>query len=1265
MPSPRAPLTVQQMFSSLVPKVEITKVTLDYERTGGYQGTDPKTLEAIFDRNPHIDVDISGLGTQRQRAERSERLASSTDTKVTVDLQIKMQQGLNAFPSVLNESQIRQAMKIHVCWLQNQNEFNTLIQQGAASAVDSLQTRNQIVSMDFSDWQGSDEIPDFVIFEGSQKLEVYNHQVSFTISGEVSNLGILTCSELIPSRLQGALNPPVLAPLASLSGLVGPLDSLWVLEGGAISSTSIIFVTHDNDPWTGPVLEVNAAIQNAIDNDPDIIRFGTSLGYEAEQSRILRESVLRSEFEHIRRATKFLGTPVTHRKPVLLKRKVIQIPKVQDFRISHKIEALSMDFSITENDIFANLKKDLRGERIKIDAPKANFSDIFLSRDIGNNCRFFFSINWKRIILENSIFGKLFEEATEDELNNLLDRCSIKSLKVLRHRVGGSGEIGSKPTSKPFEENEIPAFIVGSKDEPFGTPSKYKLATGLNQPAAFHLVRSPIDENGQRGWLVEKENFFSEWVLQEATQGGIAADRLRHFTGVDGFVKAKTDGYYKYEAQLECFDKSIELIDEKHTKLLEHIDIITYYYKQATRLSSRELLGTSVLMPSPTPQHRGVAPWMSPYIDLPGGESEYEPGQIHTGAFDLRTNRFSDSFRTNWTEPPTHTLKQSLQDTLDNVSLDDPGFIQILKFFSNKKTIATGASLWDSGYEQQIKNALVDYLNPYSATPESINIVLQLMQTVASKIGSILGVVYKEMGYTNSTTQREPAVRKRHITAKNRSFKIDNQSSSVFNANLMRNLGFDFLNTTDLSKTTQMQPGKTEHMFQDDWHNEWIGVLGNSHRPAGLYEIPIGHIQQESENELIKLFESRVGNLPSLVGANPIDPNIPWHSIQPTFNVRTTENTYFTPHTIVLPSDANPASLQYRLGNRIHTSQFRGSMPFFEPRMFLPIISRSLYGRPATSKTWLIDIIDGTGIPSMPLVNPLHTSNTDWTRVSTANDLASYFTLYHNVVINWLNGSQLNPTPDFSSRDEGDRHYRGSRADDLFYRCAMYPTFAETIEQVEFDSVRSVSETRVLVPQIKENRIEKSNSYNLLNPTSKISEMFRDLKGSDGITSATDVGKQLVLDNAPNQIKALIWNFGADGADANRPLSRGFAAPFMDVTVPENSDPAVYMDVGPAFDYTTQIINRMEGLTSYDLDRQTGQIFLNKPIWSPLNENARTGRTTINLLDAMVSPQIRNTFGRANLLCRSLSYSDEKYLIRRNKNYDLPVYDEYFITVPG
>ena len=1096
-----APQTMTQMFSSFLPKVEISKVILEYSDRGTVMTE--RDLEAIFDRNPHIDVTSTNypnfdITTARGKAQAIESLGGSQATKIIVDLEIKVPQTRTAMVSVLDEDVIRQALEIHVWHTEDRAALEQLSSDILAKTVVNL-SNNFIVP-----WSSLGK-PIREIRQGGQKMNVYTHRLDLPIGnvGEVSSLGIISFARLNPANIGFAGDAQFLrsqeTAIRNLN-LVGPSDSLWVIEGGAVSSTTTEFVDPIGEIWEGPT--------------------------------------------HQHAGQWMTGAQHVEGEAVNLTLTTLKVPKVQDFRISKKIEALSLDFSITEDNIFPNLKKDLRRERIKINQPTANFSDIFLSRDIGNNCRFFFSIDWKRIILENSLFGKLFENADPEDLNALLAKSRITNFKVLRSRVDGSSEIGSTPYKKmknasfdpvrepkTFEENQIPELIIESKDS--STERKLIDAKPDHWDSSFILAMVSTEQQGGLGASIEEKTNFGDSSLG-----------IRHFTGTDAFIKQKTDGYYKYEVEVECIDKSVELVSRKYEILLQHIDKIKGYYKEATRLNR-----------SP-----GVPPITSPYVDV-SGEKDFEPGQIQTGAFNSKTNRFTREFINFYTDG--RDLKAEIKATIDSTGLrPPPGFIQILKFFSKPDF-----------EKNQITSALLDYLNPYSATPGSINIVLQLMETVASKISSILGVIEKQM-VVGSIDQREGVVKK-HIAAKNKTFKVKHGSSSFFNANLKQKLGFDFLDTTDLT-----------HPWQ---------LIGNN---LGLYQINSDYVVAQAIAEKVKFFGENMNMIP-LSGAGLV--------LSTPFRADETSGTYFTPRVIVLPSE------------RIITHGRN-----FNSKKFLKVVSFSLLKR---------EPFDWTEI-SRILRAPSFTQNEtfrQW-RASLANDLAEYFNRYYNSVV--VNPDNIDAFSNRNAAWHKENHnaiFSTEMINEQHAFAGMYGPYIKMIDTANFGSTKGSK----ISNQHEDKRSNLAELYNLAEVNKGIGKKLRD--AFEG-----DVPEDF-LHNAPVQTKALLWKASpTNTVESESPV-------FVEVT----STHATEFDLGPAFEYTTQIINRIEVLVGYEREFtaegvQTNKIMLNKPIWEPLNERGT------NHLEALSAPR----------LCRSIPYINDNYLITRNENYNLPTYDEYFIMVP-
>jgi hypothetical protein len=132
-----------------------------------------------------------------------------------------------------------------------------------------------------------------------------------------------------------------------------------------------------------------------------------------------------------------------------------------------------------------------------------------------------------------------------------------------------------------------------------------------------------------------------------------------------------------------------------------------------------------------------------------------------------------------------------------------------------------------------------------------------------------------------------------------------------------------------------------------------------------------------------------------------------------------------------------------------------------------------------------------------------------------------------------------------------------------------------------------------------------------------------------------------MLKDTPVQVKMLLWK--------DKIVTTNLSTMFESLVNPTQNDET--FDFDPAYQYTTQMINKVEALVGYEVNQKTGELILNKPIWKPMKDMANnifTWRGTMPDDNSIV-------------LCRSTPYVNEKYLVERNENYDLPTYDKYFI----
>ena len=1130
-------LTTAQLFNPLVPKVSITRVTLDMSVPDILERDQ---YEAVYDKNPHIDVATNY--SAKEKVLQVEGLGGSQDLRVVVDVEIEDPNTSSILDSVLDTVAIRNALTIRLLHTDNRSLFETTFESGGlANAVSSMTSNDFILD-------GKEAVRE--TNANGKQIRIYTHTFTFIIPRS-SNLGLVAYAYLDLSAL--TFPSTISAPTDPNLNLASSPTFLWVLTGGSVTSTTL---------------------------------------YRDEKGNT----------------------------------QSIPINKVQDFRIANEVEHLDFNFTLTEEDIYPYLQKDLYDQRININPADTNFSEIFLSRDINNRCRFFFSINWKKIIIENSLFGKLFMENQGQDFEELISRTSIESLKILRERVQGSSQIGSTPyykissnTAVPdlhptpdlFDQNAIPKLVIEGTDHPFVPLPTVRAPNPF--PSSGPQPQQPVAS------VIEGFRTFSNWQPTDLEPGGSLTEKmgfadkdsesaLRHFTGTDGFVENETDGYFRYAVEISGLDVSVEIIEEKYQTLREQIKEVLRYYEASIMLDRSSAL----------------PPDYSPHIDVPN-EEEYEPGAIIPGSFNAKTKRFNPAFQQNWTVQtagPPGANDPLIFPLLDAIA-GSGGFVGILKFFSTKTNRFTDQPLWTTAYYNKIQNGLLEYLNPYTATPESIKIVLELMQGVASKIDSMLGVVYtRHFGTQTTLTQNQPEVVERHIASKNRLFKVEEKSSYFFNANLTRNLGFDFLNTTH---------------YEAPWNNNF-----------GLFEIPQSHILEQARYEQNRFFvpagtaaasttnalgQTSVGltttlELPDLFGNN-LD----------VWRVDTTKGTYFTPHVIMLP-DERISTVPSSAWETQHPPGI-STVNANDPKDFLRPISYSLCERRfATDFEWLETILSrasyGQGSSHQSWVNPaamslLGSARYEKDRFSLANDLAGFFALYHDTTIMSSDNQALARSRSILDAFRDDF----IKTNDLKERGKMYGAFMEIVETLTFKRSQKTA--------ISNSHLSKRKNWNQFydchNYNSKIYEQF------DGAPQ-----HQIRLHNTPVQVKALLWKNSLQGTHAQ------VTQFFNDVTDPQPQDQK--FDSDPAYQYTTQIINKVEAVRGYKTNSQ-GDILLKEPIWEPL-KNIET-----DLFADRGGSGVNSFPADSLLLCRCSSHVDGNYLIERDDNYNLPTYDEYFLMTEG
>ena len=1257
-------LTEKDFFQPLLPTPEITNVTLEYIT---------EAPPNILVNDPHIDVggsplseDFGGaIDVERMSARERAAMRSRTDKrlKITYDLVIK-EPDINSPFSVLGNDLILNSMYIRVFLVQNDFDSYEKIADGRTTPdVANLDPSILSDSFSFTNFKGAfttGKSRTIEVTKDGTRVFVYSKRKSFEenpttgagLISDMDNLGIVVYSYFDPSVLMGDIaalrgtDPATSSPVSVTSkNLESRRDSLLVLDGGQVSSTTSIFTDLSGNIWTGPIHKTeppdpnsdgvemtddelrkkinNLNIEMAVINQaileisdgvfvdtnwfynrfselgaevvvvPKDLSFpkGLQTSSDAETLNFALDtraaqldnlnSVLSSQTSD--RIWEWATGPAPSPEKIAsgmykpLNKTIITIPKVQDFRTRDIIDEIQFDYTTIINSTFTNIEKNLTGERIVPDKANAYFSDMFLSRDFDDNCRFFFTCDWKRILIDNSFFGKLFERANSQEQANLLLGSGIQGMRIFRKRLEGSSEaIGFRSAlkkTKLFDENEISETIATTKE------------TSQSHPLVVEIFGDvdPSDPGNSFGEVVGSEIR----LLDDAEAN--AGRQLRHFTGVDRKISKVTDGYYHYGVEVDILDGSVNIIKNKLNRLLNYIEGLKIYYQDA--------IGS----PPRANSESNITPQYSPYVDTPGETGDQQPGEIRLKMnFDVSTNKFSADFIRNYTEGEENLFlartfgvdpNWALKNAVTNKSAESPGYIQILKLFT------------DLSPKNQaiITNNLLDYLNPNSGSPDSIGVVIKLMETLASKIEVVLGTVaVPRSGVDGNVISFVPKPADQSV--KNRTFKIQHDFSEIFNANLQHKLGFDFLGLLDL---------------------ETPSALG---LPSQLLKINTAGYDRLITQEREKIFSSA-------------RPGVAWNSDTnlPQTDISNTEGTYFTPTTIYIPDEEFGISINSETP----------SDDYLKP------LSWSLYGKRTPA-----DVVQRLGPGTW--AKSLMDLGDDLADSILANDLASYFANNHSTVIvtsrdnkeeEWGKTLRVFAKPRTSTRVESDSEEEGTG--DTFNRTmyqeikrsrdVAYEFFLAMLQQTEFDP-----DNKQKVTKLQE--LITVDSYDLTNPRSKISRTKQRLQGR----FLGSVSMELLGDDLPQQVTSLVYrtsnNPDGDGVTATGDLYNDHTWDLYEKMTSQNimNNRSLY----PEFVFKTQIINQVEVLVGYDRapplpGKTEGELLLKKPRWKKIKTKAQDWRSQLA--------------GGQQFLCRQVPYTNSTLMVKGNKNFELPTYGEFFM----
>lgn len=557
-----AQINQNQLIGSMVPDVYIKKITLE---SGGYYQKES---------NPHI---------RHPREDKSIQDTSSQAMRVSLDLTVKDSLDDNMMSSWFGEQDFKKYLQLTV--VQSTSPLVTKILSASNNAIKLANVKSftqalvfltEVLSSikdlpEFAAWKLTEgdapQILDLItanttahkislndIVNGSETLQtqayesmgttgglVYDicHNVNFEVpTSKPSHVSYFAATSIDLDQLSDDfdifIDNPWVTDLVS-----GKVAAESVFDGGVLNTKTTIFKNSDGEVWAGPISQ---------DSDGNW----------------------------------WTNTPAAALKEQLTKL-VVDNYKIQDFRISEQINKLKLDFADVNNDLFVGPAgfKRLTNNQLLPNTEKSYFTDIGLTIDSQHNAKFFFGLDYKRLVRDNSKYGGLYSEYNEDDL---LGAVKIRKLILKRRRVANDrymlNKLGSPvDMADLFDKDEVPEVLISVTTE-----------------------GEPVNGNSSLGAIAEID----------------IQSQLKHYEGTDKTMRYTTDGHYQYGIEMVVEDNSHQLVTDKIKSLGEVKASFDAYAKKATSPQNFDVVANRFTKEFIKEQEKKYedAPWATPWAKM-------------------------------------------------------------------------------------------------------------------------------------------------------------------------------------------------------------------------------------------------------------------------------------------------------------------------------------------------------------------------------------------------------------------------------------------------------------------------------------------------------------------------------------------------------------------------------------------------------------------------------------------------------------------------
>ena len=243
---------------------------------------------------------------------------------------------------------------------------------------------------------------------------------------------------------------------------------------------------------------------------------------------------------------------------VYLEKDKIPNTLIHDFRDAK--EKLQLDLGALDREL-SLIKRNIKiaNGDFKLPAKSAYFSEIYLARDNKENCRYFFSIDYGKLVREGTKYGSYYHNDHE----RLLKAVKIRSLKVVRKRVQEVQAV-----------NRLLSPTMPDKDFVVQAPVEMVALSGEKTSGEF------LEATTKTAALVNKASAVEHGTILEVDLGLVRTVGIRHFTGKDLTIN-KVSGLYKYGVEIEIEDKTGDALLRVLSDLVKAKAMLEQYYAEA------------------------------------------------------------------------------------------------------------------------------------------------------------------------------------------------------------------------------------------------------------------------------------------------------------------------------------------------------------------------------------------------------------------------------------------------------------------------------------------------------------------------------------------------------------------------------------------------------------------------------------------------------------------------------------------------------------